>query len=43
MLTLAIVLASFNCIAQDATHSDYLGAGHMTGVTVTTSGTGFFG
>lgn len=42
-LTLVIVLASFNCIAQGAPHSDYLGAGHITGVTVTTSGTGFFG
>lgn len=28
---------------QTSPHSDYLGTGHMEGVTVTTSGTGFFG
>jgi len=30
-------------ISQTSPHSDYLGAGHMTGVSVTTSGTGLLG
>ena len=45
IITLSIVVfwASLNCHSQTAPHSDYLGVGHITGVTVTTSGTGFFG
>ncbi len=42
-LSLAIFWASIFGIAQTSPHTDYLGAGHTNGVTVTTSGTGFFG
>lgn len=42
-LSLAFIWASLSGIAQTTPHNDYLGAGHTTGVTVTTSGTGFFG
>ena len=31
-LTLVIVLASFNCIAQEAPSPDYLGAGILLGL-----------
>ena len=42
-LSLAFFWASVLSIAQTAPHTDYVGAGHTTGITVTTSGTGFFG
>ena len=42
ILTVALG-ASLTVSAQTAPHSDYLGTGHMEGITVTTSGTGFFG
>ena len=42
-LSLAFFWASVLSIAQTAPHNDYVGAGHTTGITVTTSGTGFFG
>ena len=32
-----------NTLAQTSPHSDYLGAGHTTGISVTTSGTGLLG
>ena len=32
-----------NTLAQTSPHSDYLGAGHTTGISVTTSGTGLSG
>ena len=41
-LSTAIFWASLSGIGQTP-HNDYLGSGHTTGVTVTTSGTGFFG
>ena len=42
-LSLAFFWASVLSIAQTAPHTDYVGAGHTTGITVTTSGTGFYG
>ena len=41
--SLALFWASFLSVAQTAPHTDYIGVGHTTGITVTTSGTGFFG
>lgn len=41
---LSVFLGAILCAsAQTSPHSDYLGSGHMEGITVTTSGTGFFG
>ena len=42
ILTIALS-STVDVSAQTAPHSDYLGTGHMEGVTVTTSGTEFFG
>ena len=41
-LLIAFIWASLICISQTP-HTDYIGAGHTSGVTLTTSGTGFFG
>lgn len=41
-ISTVIFWANLSGIGQTP-HNDYLGAGHTTGVTVTTSGTGFFG
>ena len=41
-LSIAFIWVSLSGITQTP-HTDYLGAGHTSGVTLTTSGTGFFG
>ena len=41
-LLIAFIWASLIGISQTP-HTDYIGAGHTSGVTLTTSGTGFFG
>ena len=42
VLSIAFIWASLSGITQTS-HTDYIGAGHISGVTLTTSGTGFYG
>ncbi|PCJ81665.1 MAG: hypothetical protein COA49_03915 [Bacteroidetes bacterium] len=43
IFTGCIFLFNSNFSAQTTPHTDYIGTGHMTGVTITTSGTGLLG
>ena len=44
VITISLIVSGLSqLIAQTTPHSDYLGAGHVTGVEVTTSGSGLFG